>query len=186
MELNIPDDEGDSPLLAAVSRGKAIITKALLDAGADCNQVNLDGQTPLMVGLSNLDDSREALEVLLSRPRGFDFFIRDNSGRHILHYLMENAGRVTLELFSTIEMVGVSAEDRDNSGKTPRDILTDRMNGCRCCFPYSWTRAGMKEAFDSFLDRVEGTSRISLVDSEDGADDDDDEFYDTSETLPSV
>jgi hypothetical protein len=45
---NIPDFEGDTPLIAAVAANNLAIAKALISAGAKVNQANQNGVTPLM------------------------------------------------------------------------------------------------------------------------------------------
>ena len=45
--LNIPNDEGETPLIIACMKGNLTVAKLLIDAGADVNKALLNGNTPL-------------------------------------------------------------------------------------------------------------------------------------------
>ncbi|KAK6519390.1 hypothetical protein TWF281_003224 [Arthrobotrys megalospora] len=195
LNITSPDSKGFSPLMEAISTNKAEITKFLLDAGSDYNKTDDDGQTAAMVGLQRR--SYGALAVLFGEPRKFDFTIKDKFGDNILHFLMKFADLETLELVRAIVFTGIDVGDKNNDGETARDVLTARINlGLDNGFFYSRERDKMKEVFHSFLDRIEGSQRISLVegvsDSDGEADtkslpvsmdtDEDDEFHDALES----
>ncbi|KAK6352067.1 hypothetical protein TWF730_008899 [Orbilia blumenaviensis] len=198
LDINSPDRQGHSPLTEAISSNKVEITKFLLEAGSDYNRVNKKGQTAAMVGLSK--ESHQALAVLFDEPREFDFTTKDQDGWNILHYLMQYSNTDILNLVSVIGITGVSINDENKNGQTARDILTNRMGTNKHrggSFFYALGRTNLEEVFHSFLDRVEGASRVSQVEqsfdrdsevntessSQSGDADCDDEFCDALESL---
>ena len=52
-DVNITNKDGWSPLIIAAFNGKLLLCKTLISLGADINQSNCNGTTPLMYALSS-------------------------------------------------------------------------------------------------------------------------------------
>ena len=61
IDLNHPDDYGDTPLMAASGRGKPEVVRVLLAAGADKDLRNHNGQTALDLAIEEKKDACAAL-----------------------------------------------------------------------------------------------------------------------------
>lgn len=77
INLNIQDENGDSPLILAIDMKEKKIVKLLLKLGADINYTNSDGQTPLMIAY--LNNAQEIAEYLIMK--GVDISIKDRWGQ---------------------------------------------------------------------------------------------------------
>lgn len=80
--LSTTDRDGNTALHWAVIQGRYGSVESLIGLGADVNQQNRRGETPLMVGAREGD--RDILDLLLQAEP--DFTIRDYSGRGVLDY----------------------------------------------------------------------------------------------------
>ncbi len=62
-ELNAQDDNGETPLIAAVARGQKALVELLLEKGADANIRNAKGETPFdMANSANRSDLSQLLQ----------------------------------------------------------------------------------------------------------------------------
>lgn len=77
INLNVQDENGDSPLILAIDMKEKKIVKLLIKFGADINYPNSDGQTPLMIAY--LNNALEISEYLIMR--GADLSIKDRWGQ---------------------------------------------------------------------------------------------------------
>jgi ankyrin repeat protein len=62
--VNIANDDSETPLLYAASKGLNTLVKILIEAGAEVNKTNKDGDTPLYWAAVN--GHKDAIEVLLN------------------------------------------------------------------------------------------------------------------------
>ena len=62
-DIDLPDPDGVSPLLVAIMNANWDLAKQLIDAGADVNQWDIYGETPLLtaIDLRNRIDGGRAL-----------------------------------------------------------------------------------------------------------------------------
>lgn len=67
--LNSPNSNYDTPLMLAVDFGNFALAQALVDAGADVNAVNLQGQTALAIARENKDANMIALVTPEAKPQ---------------------------------------------------------------------------------------------------------------------
>lgn len=77
VNVNIHDENGDSPLIIAIDHKEKNIVKLLLKFGADINFANFDGQTPLMIAYIN--NARDIANYLILR--GADITAKDKWGQ---------------------------------------------------------------------------------------------------------
>jgi serine/threonine protein kinase len=94
----IPTDKG-AELFEAAAEGRATRVKELIDAGAEPNEKNTEGQTPLMLAAANGNASLAALLIKL----GAKLNEQDKQGRTPLMYAAQ-AGHVSvLQAFSELD-----------------------------------------------------------------------------------
>ena len=65
--VNVQNNGGETPLIAAARRGQTLAIDALLEAGADRTLVNKDGQTAL--DIAQQTGNAYVVDVLLGNPR---------------------------------------------------------------------------------------------------------------------
>ncbi|MDM2172972.1 ankyrin repeat domain-containing protein [Mycobacteroides abscessus] len=85
-DVNAADDDGSTPLHAAVADDSVEIVRYLLDAGADLEHANNKGETPLNVAVGNTtSNAGEIIQFL--RDRGADPYRPANNGVSAIDYL---------------------------------------------------------------------------------------------------
>ncbi|HSP14701.1 MAG TPA: ankyrin repeat domain-containing protein [Thermoanaerobaculia bacterium] len=127
-DVNARDDIEETPLLraAAIPWIDAGVVRVLLDHGADIRARDHDGDTAFVNASINL----EVLELLLSR--GAAPKEANNAGDTALHRFAELGGSAELHALDPAAFLcsaGLRPDVRDRAGKTPADILNDRIAG---------------------------------------------------------
>ena len=112
-DVNIPDENGETPLMYAVKEGHNLCVNELIKAGADVNQCGPCGSSALIIaaylGLPNI--------VHLLLASGADVNMKDEGGKQALNYAADRIDQV-----SSIEMLlkaGADVNNRDTEGLTP-------------------------------------------------------------------
>jgi tankyrase len=78
-DIHVHDDDGNPPLLFALKRGYTVIAKILLNAGADVNEKDKLGLTPLLVTCGKATKGyRDVAEILIHK--GAQINVRDSLG----------------------------------------------------------------------------------------------------------
>ena len=94
--------------------------RSAIDSGADVNETNEDGRSPLMLACSYCVDP-EVVSLLLSK--GAKFATADGRGRTALHHLASlNTSKVASSYAKALLASGADPRDKDAAGATP---LTD-------------------------------------------------------------
>jgi ankyrin repeat protein len=93
--------------------------KILVESGADIEAVDVEGMTPLMTVIRACGSSAKLLLQSGASPRAVDL-----KGRTALHYI--NASTVSDIPVYTLVKKKADPNIRDNDGKTPLDLATDR------------------------------------------------------------
>jgi cytohesin len=108
---------GSTPLHVAARTGNPEIAKLLLDAGANLQARDEEGQTPLhRASLGFRTRHSEVVELLLARTRVVD--VRDNRGRTPLHYASHYWASQT-SIPEQLLAQGAAVNARDDQGLTP-------------------------------------------------------------------
>lgn len=87
MDLNIRDEEGDTPLIKAVTHGRIQIVKELIDADVDLDIQGKKGNTALI--WSSISYNIDIMKLLIEG--GCDWNIKNNHGDDFLDYAKYNA-----------------------------------------------------------------------------------------------
>lgn len=89
-DVNLPNNEGESPLMRAAAKGHTPVVTALCDHSADINLQQMGGKTALMLAFRAPHDSEQIVAELLSR--GADLQLMDESGCQAIHYSIYRDG----------------------------------------------------------------------------------------------
>lgn len=117
-DVNRPDADGNTPLIAAISNSQApkALVEAILKRHPDVNARNRYGITALLK--SPYRDSSEAIGLTLL-ARGADFRVRDHDGRDTLFYA---ASQGRYRVIQALLKKGLNPRRKDNFGETPLDF----------------------------------------------------------------
>lgn len=120
-KVNLPPDE-EAPLLRAISTGKLLATRMLLDAGADPN-TQAAGRTALMFIAAT--QHHEVASLLINR--GADLHATDNSGDQAVHIAARNRNPETL---AALLRCGAdkAARSARGTGKTPLELAAENRS----------------------------------------------------------
>lgn len=189
--INIQDNQGDTPLHIAVKTNQPAIVQKLLDAGADPNSRNTLSATPIFYA------SEEVIPMLISK--GADVNAKDKMGWTPIHAFVnknrfkstrillktpkrqinerESMGNTPLhlaamkgfgELTKLLIENGASVDEINNARKTPIQVAIGESKSMLEKLTQKWggfTKTDMAFLNDIFVDTVEGGSeRIGLLD----------------------
>ncbi len=122
-----PNREGDvgyaTALSGAVARRSPNVVKALLDAGADVNARDRQGNTALASGFFADDDARTAIRLLINA--GADLNVQDNQGNTAL---MGYADWGELDFVKILLDAGADVNIRNDKGLTALMLAEQRGN----------------------------------------------------------
>lgn len=124
--VNTKDKEGNTALIHAfysfyyttdhsVAHPSPVIVKALIAGGANVNDVNSSGQTPLM--LAAQVNSLEAVKILLAA--GASVEAKDKKGKTVLMYDSLYSYSPSIEIFKTLMAAKADVNATDENGQTP-------------------------------------------------------------------
>lgn len=120
-DVNAKDEQGDTPLFAAVcSYSEKIkpleLMKILLDNGADIHARNNKGMTPLIYSVRFISSRDEGDEIRFLISRGAEVNVKDNDGMTPLHYAVLNNNEKVVQLFIS---KGADISAKTKKGNTP-------------------------------------------------------------------
>ncbi len=110
-DINIRDNDGNTPLHSAIKRGNSILSEMMINLGADINLRDVDGNTALMLAIMHHKDS--LADYLIEA--GASLNTQNNSGSTVLIYAIIDYN------FKLDEMItaGANIHIQDNYGLTP-------------------------------------------------------------------
>jgi ankyrin repeat protein len=114
--FNIADNEGDTPLAAAIRLGRRDWVEKLVQGGADLNRADRNGMTP--VHWAALSEDPRIRSVLLNDNAGL--LLKDKHGRTPIHYLLSR-GQNDL-VASVVKARRIPGDATDEQGITLLDL----------------------------------------------------------------
>lgn len=116
--IHLTDNNGTPPLLVALKKGYTVIAKILLTSGADVNERDKIGLTPLMVACGKSTSGyREIAETLIKK--GAQVNVRDALGYTPLLLALSGG---TLEIAELLIHKGADLSVRTRKGETPLSL----------------------------------------------------------------
>ena len=88
--INVQNENGWTPLIAAIYNNQVEIVKTLLINGADLKICDFKGTTPLMYAASSYVKHKDPQILILLLNLGVDIYQRDYSNKNVLDYCLEN------------------------------------------------------------------------------------------------
>lgn len=119
IDINVKDNEGNTPLILAIDSNHISIASFLLKNSANVNAKNEKGQNSLHLLCSNMNFKNTVADMLIEN--GLDINAQDNAGKTILHCALEN-------FFAKNEMINylinkdANLNIKDEDGNTPLHI----------------------------------------------------------------
>ena len=138
----------------------------LIDQGADLNNRDSDGDTPLFQAL--YDGTSSFAEMLLSK--GADYTIVNNSGYTVLHVIAAFSNTECARVLERAKLRGLDPDAKDKKGKTARQYLYERMT----------PPEGFVAAFEELLESIRRLNATPVV--EDVSEEAEEEFFEARET----
>ena len=159
--VNLENNQHVSPLARASTYNAWKIGRFLLLRGANINCVDNDGDSALPNAIVN--GHLEFFQLLLSN--GINYTIINKSGQNILHWTAAFANVEMIQILSQTRLRGVDMEAKDSKGRTPREVLDQRLTKPK----------GFREAFEVLLENVREANRPHLQEIIEENEDEDDE-----------
>ncbi|KAK4444137.1 ankyrin repeat-containing domain protein [Podospora aff. communis PSN243] len=137
---------GGTPVIFAAAFGSSGCVRALVERGANLDFRDLDGDNALFGAVYHRN--HDSAEILLKG--GISLGNVNRQGRTIMHALARCADERMLEVFERCGAVrkALSTMDRDGEGRTAAVVFDERKGVS--------DSAGLRRAWEGFLERVEG------------------------------
>lgn len=125
-QLEIKDNDGNTPLMRAVMNEFPAGVKILICAGADCNTESNTGETPIMAACSSGNQS--IVLALLKQETGapVDINAQDNDGKTALHCAILGDHAEVVKLLLNEAKLDVMTQDDD--GRSPLHLASLKGN----------------------------------------------------------
>lgn len=138
------DRDGRSFLTNTIEEGKNEFAKKIIDLGADINQQDNNGSTPLFAAIRA--HNTEMINCLLNNPQ-INFNVTDKAGKNALRIALQFHPR-DKELLLYLLRKGVDPFSADNKGITPYSLMLRYQSG-------EITKGGEKLDFSLVLNEIE-------------------------------
>ena len=120
INIHTPDQNGATPLHAAVGNDYYHAAKLLIESGADVNRGNKANQPPIFFASANSCGSPLTTKLLLEN--GADLSIRDDFGNNVLHPVISRPSLNIIDLVQLLIEYGADPTAQNNDGKTPLEL----------------------------------------------------------------
>ena len=142
--INSKSYNGHTPLFAAAMSNRSQVLEFCIQKGADMNHQDCDGDSPLLDALSHRN--HEVVELLLSK--GADYKATNKVGRNLLHVTALFGDVKESNILGQFNLRGVNVDARDIGGRTPRQLLNQRVG----------IPEGFMDAFENLLQSVQAAN----------------------------
>lgn len=123
-DIDIKDDDNETPLLNAIYAGHTAVVKLLIELGADVNNANLSSRDSALHFAASFD--RPAiLKMLLDK--GADCAALDCNGRNLAHCVARSASTECVKIMAVANLLNLDLDLKDHEGKAPGDYMSERV-----------------------------------------------------------
>lgn len=123
-DIDIKDQDNETPLLNAIYAGHTAVVKVLIDHGADVNNANKSSRDSAIHFAANFDRP-EILEMLLRK--GADYNALDCNGRNLAHCAARTGSTKLVKIMSELSLPDLNYTIKDSNGYTPADYMSERI-----------------------------------------------------------
>ena len=160
-DIDIKNNDDETPLLNAIYRGQTTVTKRLIELGANINGANKSSRDSA-IHFAAHGDRPDILKMLLEH--GADYTALECYGRNLAHCAARTGSTEFLKVMTAAQMKDLNVDLKDQEGKTPgeyiesRIVITDREVGVH----EAWEVFVSSLRSPQFDTRMEGTATVKI------------------------
>ena len=124
VDIDIKDNDDETPLLNAIPRGATAVTKRLVELGANMNGTNKSSRDSAIHFAAHCDRP-EILKILLEH--GADYTVLECYGRNLAHCAAKIGSTEFVKVMTAAQMKDLDIELKDHIGKTPDEYIENRI-----------------------------------------------------------
>ncbi len=126
VDVNMPDPSGVPPLVIAMMNSNWDIARKLIEAGADVNQWDMYGQSPLAVAIDNMKSANDRNPLDVDHPN-------TTTGKEVVEMLIARGANPNQQVY--FRPPGRGGGGRRHDAVHGGDQLGGHRPGARNCWP---------------------------------------------------
>ncbi|KAL6722285.1 hypothetical protein ACLMJK_001392 [Lecanora helva] len=142
--IDVKDNDNETPLLNAIHRGQTAVTKRLIELGANVNGANISSRDSAIHFAAHCDRP-DILKMIVEH--GADYTTLECYGRNLAHCAAKTGSTKFIKIMTAAQLRGLDIELKDHEGKTPSEIMESRMI-------MTDREVGVHEAWEDFISSI--------------------------------